>query len=290
MSIGLAIAGGGLQGIAHIGVLKALEDLNIKIDYISGTSSGSIFAAMYAAGCNIDEMKESAKKYYPELVKFEKRPIIKEAFRYIFKRKIDRTGLIDGIKIENLVKSILKEKNINQISEVKIPLAIPTVDILSTKEVIFLSRKITLSNTKEIDYIYNVPISKAVRASMSFPGIFTTCEFENYEFVDGGTKDNLPVKILKDMGATKTIGVSFSIDSYKKSKNIFSILLRTVDIFSQKDVKAAQEMADFYFEIDNKSDVSLLKIDNLEKCYKLGYDETMKHKNEIFKIIMGKEN
>ena len=124
MSIGLAIAGGGLQGIAHIGVLKALEDLNIKIDYISGTSSGSIFAAMYAAGCNIDEMKEIAKKYYPELVKFEKRPIIKEVFRYIFKREIDRTGLIDGIKIENLVKSILKEKNINQISEVKIPLAI----------------------------------------------------------------------------------------------------------------------------------------------------------------------
>lgn len=73
MNIGLALAGGGLQGIAHIGAIKALEDLNIKIDYISGTSSGSIFAAMYAIGFSTDEMKEFARQYYKTLIKIEKK-------------------------------------------------------------------------------------------------------------------------------------------------------------------------------------------------------------------------
>ena len=286
MSIGLAIAGGGLQGVAHIGVIKALEDMNIKIDYISGTSSGSLFAAMYAMGYTTEEMKKITKEHYSELIKFEKKPIIKEIFRYLTKKEIERTGLIEGIKIENLVDKFAKEKQVKNISDVKIPLAIQTVDILSTKEVIFLSNKYNFQNTDEIDYIYDIPISKAVRASMSFPGIFTTCEFQNYEFIDGGTKDNLPIYSLELMGATKKIGVSFSIDTYTKSKNMFSILLRTVDIFSQKDVKAAQRKSDFYFEIDNKEQVSLLKIDDMDKCYELGYNETMKHKDDILKLVI----
>ena len=75
MSLGLALAGGGLQGIAHIGAIKAFNDLGIKFDYISGTSSGSIFATMYAIGFSTDEMKEFAKVYYKTLTNFEKRKI-----------------------------------------------------------------------------------------------------------------------------------------------------------------------------------------------------------------------
>ncbi len=282
MSLGLALAGGGLQGIAHIGAIKALQDLNVKIDYISGTSSGSIIAAMYAMGFSTEEMKKISNDYYKTITTIEKRPIISAIGTYLVKRDIKMAGLIKGEKVEELVKKVANTKNIKNISDVKIPLAIPTVDMMSTKECISISKKYNLKNN-DIDYIYDIPIEKAVRASMAFPGIFTPCKFDKYIFIDGGTKDNLPIQILKDMGADKTIGISFSIDKYEPSNNFFNILLRTVDIFSLKDVRAAQKIADIAIEVDTQG-TSLLEITDLEKCYKIGYDTIMNYKNEILKL------
>ena len=283
MSLGLALAGGGLQGIAHIGAIKALQDLDIKIDYISGTSSGSIFAAMYAMGYTTEEMKKIANDYYKTLTNIEKRPIISAVGTYLIHKKIKLGGLNPGEKIENLAKLVAEQKNIKNIADVKMPLAIPTVDTISTKECISLSKKCNIKRD-DIDYIYNIPIEKAIRASMSFPGIFTTCDFDKYNFIDGGTKDNLPVQILKDLGADRTIGLSFNIDRYTPSDNILDILLRTVDIFSLKDVRAAQKIADIAIEIDTQG-TSLLEITNLEQCYQIGYDAIMENKEKILKII-----
>lgn len=283
MSLGLALAGGGLQGIAHIGAIKALQDLNIKIDYISGTSSGSIFATMYAMGFTTEEMKKFANDYYKAITNIEKKPIISAIGTYLIHKDIRIGGLTPGEKIEELAKMVAEKKNIKNISDIQMPLAIPTVDTISTKECISISKKYDLKND-DIDYIYDIPIEKAIRASMSFPGIFTTCDFENYNFIDGGTKDNLPIQILKDMGADKTIGISFNIDRYTPSNNILSILLRTVDIFSLKDVRAAQRIADLAIEIDTQG-TSLLEITNLEQCYQIGYDEIIKHKEEILELM-----
>lgn len=282
MSIGLALAGGGLQGIAHIGAIKALQELNIKIDYISGTSSGSIFAVMYAMGFTTEEMKEIARESYKKMTTIEKIPIISAAGTYLIKRKIKIGGLIPGEKIEDAIRTIAERKNIKNISDIKFPIAMPTVDTKTTKECISISKKYNLKND-DIEYIYDIPIEKAVRASMSFPGIFTTCDFEKYNFIDGGTKDNLPVKILKDMGADKTIGISFSIDRYEPTNNVLDILLRTVDIFSLKDVRAAQKIADIAIEIDTQG-TSLLEINNFDKCYQIGYDTIMKYKEDILKL------
>ena len=282
MSLGLALAGGGLQAVAHIGAIKALQDLNIKIDYISGTSSGSLIASMYAMGFTTEEMKELANEYYKTLTNIEKRPIVSAIGTYLIHKEVRIGGLTPGEKIENLVKIIAEQKGIKNIKDIQMPLAIPTVDTISTKECISISRKYNLQNG-DIDYIYDIPIEKAVRASMSFPGIFTTCDFDKYNFIDGGTKDNLPVQILKDMGADKTIGLSFNIDSYTPSNNILNILLRAVDIFSLKDVRAAQKISDVAIEIDTQG-TSLLEITNLEQCYQIGYDTIMKNKQKILKL------
>lgn len=283
MSFGLALAGGGLQAVAHIGVLKALQDLNIKIDYISGTSSGSLVAAIYAMGFSTEEMKQVINEYYKTLTDIGKRPIISAVGTYIVHKEIRVGGLIPGEKIENLVKMLAEKKKIKNISDIKIPLAIPTVDTITTKECISLSKKYDLQK-EDIDYIYDIPIEKAVRASMSFPGIFTTCDFDKYNFIDGGTKDNLPIQVLKDIGATKTLGISFNIDKYEPSENILNILLRTVDIFSLKDVRAAQKIADLAIEIDTQG-TSLLEITDLEQCYQIGYDTIMAHKEEILSLL-----
>lgn len=282
MNIGLALAGGGLQGIAHIGAIKAIEDLNIKVDYISGTSSGSIFAAMYAIGFTTDEMKEFAREYYKTLIKIEKRPIISAVGNYLIHKNVKIGGLISGEKIENLVRQFAEKKKIKNISDVQMPLAIPTVDTISTKECIFMSKELKIKR-EDIEYIYDIPLETAVRASMSFPGIFTTCNFDKYNFIDGGTKDNLPVQVLKDMGAEKTIGLSFNIDKYTPTENILNILLRTVDIFSLKDVRTAQKIADLAIEIDTQG-TSLLEITDLEKCYQIGYDTIMEYKEKILNL------
>ena len=204
MGIGVALAGGGLKGLAHIGALQALEELGVKIEYLSGTSSGSIFASFYAMGYSTEQIKEKTMKHYKMLTRIEKTPLFKAGATYLTSGVARIEGLIPGENIENLVKEISKDKKITNMNQIEIPYAITTVDTISTKECIFLSKEMNLKND-EIDYIYNAPIATATRASMSFPGVYTPCSYGKYNFIDGGTKDNLPVKVLKDMGATKTI-------------------------------------------------------------------------------------
>ena len=282
MSLGVALAGGGLKGIAHIGALKALEDLGVKVDYLAGTSSGSLFATIYALGFDINEIKEKSIAQYKLLTTITKKPVLKAGFSYLSTGVAAIDGLIDGKVIEDLVDSYAKIKKIKNMNEIKIPYAIATVDTITTKECIFLSKKYNLKND-DIDYIYDAPIAKATRASMSFPGIYTTCDYGKYNFIDGGTKDNLPIQVLKDMGATKTLGLSFKIDDYEPKKDIFAILLRTVDIFSLKDVRKAQSIADLAIEIDCQG-TSLLEIDDIDKVLKTGYDTVMAHKEEILAL------
>ena len=284
MKIGVALAGGGLKGVAYIGALKAFEDLGVKFDYISGTSSGSMAATLYAMGCDCDKIKSIIVESYKDLVKIPKKPIISSVGTYITKKQLKLEGLISGERVENLIQKAAEEKNCKNISDIKIPLAIATVDTISTKECIFMSKNYNLKN-ENIDYIYDISIGKAVRSSMAFPGIFTTSKFGKYNFIDGGTKDNLPVKVLKDMGADITIGLSFKLDDYDvENQNVLSILLRTVDIFSLKDVISAQKEADLAIEIDAKG-TSLMEIDDIDKCIKIGYDSIMQNKENILKLI-----
>ena len=282
MSLGVALAGGGLKGLAHIGALKALEELGITIDYLSGTSSGSIFATFYAMGFSTEEIKEKTMEFYKVLTKIEKKPILKAGFSYLTSGVAKIEGLVPGENIENLVKSVSKSSNITNMNEIQIPYAIATVDTISTKECIFLSKKFDLKSD-DIDYIYDAPIALATRASMSFPGVYTPCQYGKYNFIDGGTKDNLPVKILKDMGADKTLALSFRIDDYEPKEDILAILLRTVDIFSLKDVRKAQSEADLAIEIDARG-ASLLEIDNADKLVQTGYNTIMSTKEAILKL------
>ena len=283
MSLGVALAGGGLKGLAHIGALKALEELGIKIDFLSGTSSGSIFATFYAMGYSVEEIKRRTLENYKVLTEIKKKPIFKAGYTYLTSGVAQISGLIDGENIENLVKNVSKDKDITNMNQIEIPYAICTVDTISTKECIFLSKKFNLKND-DIDYIYDAPIAKATRASMSFPGIYTPCEYDKYNFIDGGTKDNLPIQILKDMGADKTLALSFRIDDYEPENDILAILLRTVDIFSLKDVRKEQKDSDLAIEIDARG-ASLLEIDNADKLVETGYKTIMDKKEEILKLV-----
>ena len=268
MKIGVALAGGGLKGLAHIGALAALEELGVKIDYLSGTSSGSIFASFYAMGYSLEEIKNRTMQNYKMLTKIPKTPLFKAGATYLTSGVAQIEGLIPGENIENLVKEVSKDTKIKNMNQIEIPFAIAAVDTITTKECIFLSKEFKGKKREDVDYIYDVPIAKATRASMSFPGVFTPCQYGKYNFIDGGTKDNLPVKVLKEMGAEKIIALSFKIDDYKPKEDIFAILLRAVDIFSLGDVREAQKEADLAIEI-NCQGTTLLEIDDADKVQKL---------------------
>ena len=216
MKLGVALGGGGLKGVAHIGALKALEELGIKIDFLSGTSSGSIMAAFYAMGLTTDEMIQYTKEYYKSITTISKKPIIAGLSKFIVTKNVDLPGIIKGDKVEDLVNKIAKLKDVENIKDIKMPFAVVTVDAITTKEYILSSIKIK-NRQQDFGYINDISIGTAIRASMAFPGVFTPCDYKEYSFMDGGTKDNLPVQVLKDMGAEKTLGISFKLDKYESN-------------------------------------------------------------------------
>lgn len=283
--IGIALSGGGLQGFAHIGAIRALEELGINnIEYISGTSTGSIVASLYAMGFNTYEMEKILEKNYRKLLKMKKRVFAKIVWNYILTRKTKTEGIINGKIIEDFINEQAIKKSIKTTSDIKNKkLAIATVDTKSIKECIFISDKIE-NKDKKIIYIEDIDIGKAVRASMAFPGIFTTTNYKDYNFIDGGTVDNLPTKVLKDMGAEQIISIGFDVSKYKPSDSLEDVLLRALDIFSYQDVKNAEEIADVAIEIYN-SDTSLLQIDDIRITIKNGYNSVIKNKEKIYKMI-----
>ena len=199
MKLGLSLSGGGVKGAAHIGVIKALEEENIKIDCIAGTSSGSIVATLYAIGLNADEIYKIFKKYCKKIKYIDFWNIIKLIYGLIFKRKIIIDGLNSGKEIEKLINNIANEKNIKNISEVKMPLVIPTVDMCNGKVTCFSSYKNEKRNLSNTIFVESMNIGRAVRASCSYPVVFSPCEYDNTKLIDGGIRENSPWKELKEI-------------------------------------------------------------------------------------------
>ena len=106
MKFGLCLSGGGIKGAAHVGVIKALEESNVKIDMISGASSGSIVATLYAAGYNADEIYKFFKKYAKDIRYVDLKNIFKLIYGLILKNEIAITGLTVGKKLEEYVKKM----------------------------------------------------------------------------------------------------------------------------------------------------------------------------------------
>ena len=198
MKLGIALAGGGIRGIAHAGVLQALSDHQVKIDIIGGTSAGSMVASLYAIGYQPYMIYQLFKRYSKQIIGAKKYPLISSLLNFPFSKKMTLTGFHNGEAIEEIYNKLAQKKNITSIEQVKMPLVIPTVDIMKSKEYIFTNHEPEKNQDK---YITNVSIGKAVRASSSFPAVFSPCNVEKYAFMDGGVLNNVPVIEVKKQGA-----------------------------------------------------------------------------------------
>ena len=180
--IGLALSGGGARGLAHIGVLKILEQEGVPIDYLAGTSMGGVIAAGYAAGLEPEFMEQ-------------------EALRMTSLRRLLpltdlsplRRGLFEGQKVREYLTGHLGDRTFD---DLRIPLTLMAVDLNSGREV----------------YLNQGRLVDGVRATVALPGVFTPVERDGQLLVDGGLLDNLPADAVRHMGADVVIAVDISSD------------------------------------------------------------------------------
>lgn len=283
MKIGIALSGGGIRGIAHAGVLKALEDNGINIDVIGGTSAGGMVASLYAIGYTPDEIYELFKKNAKKIIGANSIPFITGIRNFMNKKGGELNGFRNGKNIEEVYEIMAEEKGIKEMNQIKMPIVIPTVDIIESKEYIFTnSIPKGAENTKQ--YITDISVGKAVRASSSFPAVFNTCSVNMHAFIDGGALNNVPVNEVKKQGADKVIAVKFNADKVDKTSNIMDIAMKTIDIMGSKIAEENLSKSDYVLNVSTDK-VGLLDVGKLDGCFKYGYDAVIKNIDEIKNVL-----
>lgn len=283
MGIGLVLSGGGAKGIAHIGVIEALKDYGIKIDYIAGTSSGSLVAALYAAGYTPNEMLRIVNKNKDNIIDIDTKVGLK-LIASLIKKKVSIKGFIKGNNLERMLRRFLKLKGIEDITDVNIPLAIPTVDLRTGEIVYFLSkhpksddRNLIISENNFFDdipsYKYKGELASIVRASCSVPGVFIPKNIEGDIYIDGGVRVNTPVEVLRKLGAEKILAITF--DCNKKNrvsiKNVLGISSQAFNIMTHSSNEKEIKLADVNVRLC-LNNVSLLDFSNTNYIAKRGYN------------------
>jgi NTE family protein len=207
--IGLALSGGVALGAAHVGVLKALQESEINISYISGTSIGAFIAALYSFRVPVEEIEEIA---------------VNLGWLDVSDFTLSTLGILSNKELGNIITERLSKSNIE---DADIPLAIVATDIASGEKVIF----------------YSGDVATAVTASTSIPGIFIPVEQGDRMLVDGGLSEFVPISPLKEMGAGKIIAVDlFANRTYYKPKNLVELLVNAFDIAIDNFYKSKEDV------------------------------------------------
>ncbi len=281
MKIGIALSGGGTRGIAHAGVLKALEENNMKISAIGGTSSGALIAGLYVLGYTPEEILDLFKKHAKEIVGVGINPMITRIKNIIRK---ENSGFRKGEEIEKLFNQLAQDKGIKTISEItKMPIAIPTVDIKNGKEYIFTNHIPNETNVYK-KYIGDISVGKALRATSSFPAVFCPCDFGEHKFLDGGALNNVPVMEVKKQGMDRVLAVNFKADEITDTSNYLDIAMRAIDLMGSKIAEENVKQSDYVITICTDK-TGLLDLEKLDSCYQYGYRTTIEQINKIKEII-----
>lgn len=283
MKIGVALSGGGIRGIAHAGVLQALQNNQIHIDIIGGTSAGSMVATLYAMGYSPEEIYMLFRKNAKKIIGANTSPIISGLHSFMNRKEKTMGGFRNGQSIEMAYDEMAKEKGVEIINQIKMPIVIPSVDIMESKEYIF-TNQIPKEEQDVSKYITDISIGKAVRASSSFPAVFNPCNVKEHAFMDGGALDNVPVNEVRKQGADKVLAVKFDADKIDKNSTIMDIVMKTIDIMGNKIAEENLSQSDYILNVYTDK-VGLLDIDKLDKCFEYGYEAVIKNLEEIKQIL-----
>ncbi len=236
--IGLVLGGGGARGIAHIGVLKVLKELRIPVDYIAGTSMGAIVGGLYASGMSVEEidqltrnmdwrdaLNDKPSRDFRSYRRKEEDNLNLMGFELGFnggKIYLPR-GIIAGQKLSFVLKTnTLAVAGIHDFDRLPIPFRAVASNIVNGEKVVLSSG--------------NLP--EAMRASMSVPSVFSPVEIDNKLLVDGALVDNVPIDIVRNMGADIVIAVDVGLPLMHRDElnSIMGISVQVFNVLTQKQV------------------------------------------------------
>jgi NTE family protein len=239
---GLVLSGGAARGFAHLGVLKALEEKNMKPDIVSGVSAGSIVGSFYADGYKPDEILEI----------FEESKIF-ELVKVLFKKQ----GLFDISGLEKVLKKNLKSKTIE---ELNLPLVIAATNI----------KKGTTKYFKEGKLI------DAVMASSSIPVVFKPREIGGVIYVDGGVTNNFPVEPIQDV-CKKMIGVHVNPTGIcDPAKGLGHIALHSFHLSIASNIQEKKKLLEYFIEPEELKNYAYYDVSSGKEMFDIGYKEALK--------------
>lgn len=291
-TIGLALSGGGLRGAAHIGVLKILEENNIPVHMIAGTSAGAIAAAMYACGYTPIAMQQNFETLnLNELVdlKISVADLFKHGLKWLVSGKfrfwsVLPNGLIKGDKIEHYFAKLWQNRTVRN---TQIPLAVTAVDIQSGDTVFFSTPIAGKRDILNARYYHNAQITEAVRASISIPGVFFPKKYRGMMLVDGAVKNNLPTDILHHMGADLIIAVDlgYSGQPNYSIKTVSDILIQCIDIMGREVTLHKAEQYAHVIIRPPVGEISFTNSKQMSQCIAIAEQATREKIAEIQAVI-----
>ena len=221
VSLGLALGGGFARGIAHIGVLKVLEQENIPISFVAGTSVGALIGAAYCSGVSIAELEEIAARV---------------RFRTFARWTLSRYGFASNQRMIGFLNSILKVKTFE---ELNIPLAVTATDFSTGEAVVF----------------HSGPLADPVRASCAYPGMFLPVKVRGRLLVDGMLAHAVPTVPLREMGADRVLAVHLrgNWTNGDGPRHLFDVIGQCFAIAQELNSSRWKKAADLVIEPDVKT-------------------------------------
>ena len=298
--VGLVLGGGGAKGAAEVGVLKVIEKAGIPIDYIAGTSIGSIVGGLYAAGYTATELDTMfCRQEWLTLLTDRRNDLgnepylVKDGVTYIFgfpimgeirESVIGGFGMMRGERVEKMVDSMARCKGCHEFESLRIPFRCVAADFRNAREIVLKSGT----------------LSRAVRASMAIPGIFKPVNQDGMKLVDGGMMNNFPVDVVKKMGADIVIAIDLQQSEQKPKKPDYDlsmvsgiaemlgfggllnwVITRPAISKYHENVK----LADIYIHPSlPDADASSFGNKNSARMIKIGEQEALKHWDELMKL------
>jgi NTE family protein len=235
--VALVLAGGGARGIAHVGVIRALEEMQIPVDAVAGTSMGALVGGLYATGMNAGELQSVVSEMdwelaFTDTLKRSSQPIRRKADDYDYPIKINLAfkngqlsfplGLIQGQQVRMIIKELMVDADhISDFDRLPIPYRAVATDIETGEAFVFDSGDMVT----------------AMRASMSIPGLLVPVEYDGRLLVDGGVANNIPVDVARSMGADRliTIDIGTPLKDRDEINSVVSVADQMLGFLTRKN-------------------------------------------------------
>lgn len=270
--IGVTLSGGGAKGLAHIGILKAIDSAGLKVDYITGTSMGAVIGSLYSIGYSADTLEKIARTIDWDLLLSNQ-----SGLRSLFMEEKDEYGKYD-IELPWVNNKFKISTGFLEAQELWLKLSelfFPVNDIkdFSKFEIPFRCIATDVGNGEAV-VLKDGEIISAIRSSMAIPSVFTAVNHKGKVLVDGGISRNFPVRDVKEMGADYVIGstVATGLLPPEKVKNVIQLLLQIAFFREAEDSKKEVPLCDIYIPFDLDK-YSMASFGDAEKILKAGIDE-----------------